>query len=119
MTSTSTYAIHLRVTGRQNIASSRLAYQPPHPRAPTPGIQTDVGRLVPTDESDALSLPEIGTNVSITSDLNEFTGQVIAVDDDILTIQVSRTRGSGAIILTDRTGFFSFRHLGAAFVAAE
>ena len=44
---------------------------------------------------------------------------MIAVDDDLLTIEISRSRGSGFIVLTGRSGYFSFENPGAAFVSAK
>lgn len=83
-----TNSVTLGTTGRQKAGvstlltgPSRLTSGPPHPRATPVVIQTDVGRLDQTNESDTPPLTEIGMDVSISSDLDELTGQVISADD--------------------------------------
>lgn len=113
------FFIHLRAGGRANINTWRLPFWAPHPTAATRDIRTEMGRLVAKDESDAPLLSLVEIDVSIRSDWEQFDGKVIAADDDLLTIEVSRSRGSEEIVLTDRTGHFAFGNPGAAFVAAK
>ena len=55
----------------------------------------------------------------ISSDvLEEFRGTVIAVDRNLLTIEVTRHRDAGAAVLSNRTGRFTFDNSSTPFKVA-
>ena len=68
------------------------------PNAPVlPDIRADRGRLFASDESEAPPVSEIGTDVNIESPYEQLKGRVVAVDGNILTMEVRKTRGTGVM----------------------
>lgn len=127
LTATSTFIIHLDMSQRSQrsvVGSSHLklktagsAVRPPHS---TPQLSFDTGKLLSSvEEVDLPPLPEMGTNVSILGAQEEFAGSVIAADDQTLTLEVVRVRGSGGTMLTGRRDRFRFGNPGAVFKMAK
>ena len=64
--------------------------------------------------------PDVGSGVVIIDDSHEFAGFVQAVDDDnVVSLLVTTTKGTGAIVLNDRYSTFRFSSPGAPFLSAQ
>ena len=64
--------------------------------------------------------PDVGTEVLIQEGFDEFTGVLHAADDaNVVTMLVTRTKGTGAILLNDRSGWFRFGKQDAPYVEAQ
>jgi len=73
-------------------------------------IGLDVGQYI-YDIEEAPPAPDIGSEVKVVStksNLDDFQGRVGTTQDYNLTMRVQRVKGSGAVILSDRTGRFTF-----------
>ena len=69
---------------------------------------------------DAPPPPDVGTEVTVRDGDDEFSGVLHAVDDDnIVTMLVTRTKGTGAMLLDDRSGHFFFGKQSAPYVEAK
>ena len=69
---------------------------------------------------DAPPPPDVGIEVTIRDGKNEFSGVLHAVDDDnLVTMLVTRTKGTGAVFLDDRSGYFRFGKQNAPYVQAQ
>lgn len=116
LTAESTYVIRLRVGGREHVGPATLQSQS---ISGTYERRTEKGKLITSDESDAPPVPDVGTDVTIDSQFDRFKGIVETVEDDLITMNVVRTQGTGALVLNDRTGNFRFGGPGAPFVVAR
>ena len=64
--------------------------------------------------------PDVGTDVLIRDGDHEFSGFIQAVDDDnVVSMVVTTTKGTGDVFLNDRNGTFRFGKPKAAFVATQ
>lgn len=123
LTAESTSFIHLPVGGRRHEGSrsdivdpstSESAFWPLLPNSSL-NLRADRGRLL----ASAPPVPEVGTDVTIDSEFEQFKGRVISVDNSVLIMEVVRTRGTGAMIHSGRSGHLTFKNPAAAFVVAK
>ncbi len=73
-------------------------------------IRLDVGQDI-YDVEEAPPAPDVGSEVKVVStksNLDDFQGRVGTTQDYILAMRVQRVKGSGTVILGDRTGRFTF-----------
>ena len=64
----------------------------------------DAGLMFAFDKSESPPLPEEGIDVTMTEAFDEFKGTVIPADNSIATLQISRTRGTVTLLLSEHIG---------------
>ena len=128
LTADMTFTAQVRL-GVRNIVYFPLTHEerqaarrpPPFLPRPTPArpalLDTDLVREA-TDPI-AHDLPEVGSDVTITLQSEVFKGTIIAVEGDLVTMDVFRTHGVGTLILTERVGRFVFGNPSAAHVSVR
>ena len=87
------------------------------------GSQTFFIRLVLEPwmfSSDTLLLaPNVGTDVTIRTQESEFFGRILTVERYVLVMEVKRTLGTGALVLSEQRGNFRFGNPDTPFIAVR
>ena len=101
------------------ISADRAAYWPSAFTTPSQVLQTDSGMHYVRDKSQAPSLPQVGTDVTIVEDYDHFIGTMISVNGKVVIMKVFQYKVIGIIILNNRRGMFIFSNPGAIFVTVK
>ena len=124
------FLISLRVTGKPFVGQAaiyhpddaqRLAFWPFYSaQQPLRYLPTDAGIFYRADDTNAPLAPQPGTDVTIKSDdfVEEFRGTVVSTDRNLVTMEVKRHRGVGTVVMSNRTGRFTFNNPSAPFKVA-
>ena len=71
-------------------------------------LPTDSGIYYIRDESEASSLPEVGSDVTIVADYDQFIKTINSVDGKVVTMKIFRKKAIEIITLNNRRGMFHF-----------